>query len=67
MPSLAGSLADPSLWPRDAAGTGLLLVVRGRQACALARPEEWRTVREVLAEAGKRTPELRMPAEPVAP
>lgn len=65
--ALADSLADPALWPRDAEDTGLLLVVRNWQAYALARPEEWRTAREVLAEAERRTPELRVLVEPVAP
>lgn len=65
--ALADGLADPALWPRDAEDRGLLLVVRGWQAYALARPEEWHTAREVLAEAERRTPELRVLVEPVAP
>lgn len=65
--ALADSLADPGVWPREAADTGLLLVVRGWQAYALARPEEWQTAREVFAGAEERTPELSVLIEPVAP
>ncbi len=37
---------------------GLLIVVRGWRPYADARPEEWRTAEEVLAEAADRTPAL---------
>ncbi|MEU6406515.1 barstar family protein [Streptomyces sp. NPDC046985] len=56
--ALADSLGDPSLWPAPGAERGLLLVVRGWQAYAEAAPGEWRTAREVFAEAADRTPEL---------
>lgn len=56
--ALADSLADPSVWPEDAAGRGLLLVVAGWRAYAEARPEEWRIAREVFTGAADRTPGL---------
>ncbi|MFC8713703.1 MULTISPECIES: barstar family protein [unclassified Streptomyces] len=56
--ALADSLGDPSVWPKDAAGRGLLLVVVGWRSYAEARPEEWRTAREVFAQASQRTPAL---------
>ncbi|MFF4836808.1 barstar family protein [Streptomyces sp. NPDC001315] len=56
--ALADSLCDHSVWPEDAVEKGLLLVVRGWEAYAEARPEEWKTAREVFAEAADRTPAL---------
>ncbi|WP_055492898.1 barstar family protein [Streptomyces sp. TP-A0356] len=56
--ALADSLTDRTVWPREAAEKGLLLVVRGWQQYAKARPDEWETAREVFSEAVDRTPEL---------
>ncbi|MEU0603080.1 barstar family protein [Streptomyces sp. NPDC006393] len=56
--ALADSLSDRTVWPRTADERGLLLVVRGWRAYAEANPDEWRTVREVFAEAADRTPTL---------
>ncbi|MEU5091904.1 barstar family protein [Streptomyces sp. NPDC021356] len=56
--ALADSLADPSVWPKEAAGRGLLLVVRGWRAYAAGRPEEWRIAEDVFAQAADRTPAL---------
>ncbi|MFE9451479.1 barstar family protein [Streptomyces sp. NPDC006739] len=53
--ALADSLSDLSVWPREAAGRGLLLVVRGWRGYATARPEEWEIAREVFATAADRT------------
>jgi hypothetical protein len=56
--ALADSLADDTVWPAPAVERGLLLVVRGWQPYATARPEEWETAREVFAEAADRMPGL---------
>ncbi|MGJ5750186.1 barstar (barnase inhibitor) [Streptomyces puniciscabiei] len=53
--ALLDSLSDPSVWPREAADRGLLLVVTGWRPYADGRPEEWRMAREVLTEAADRT------------
>ncbi len=54
--ALADSLSDRAVWPEDADGRGLLLVVRGWRAYADARPQEWTTAQEVFAEAAERAP-----------
>ncbi|MGW3497256.1 barstar family protein [Streptomyces sp. NPDC001020] len=56
--ALADSLADPTVWPAGAAEKGLLLVVRGWQPYAKARPGEWEIAQEVFSEAVDRTPGL---------
>src|SRR5690242_15475704 len=56
--ALTDSLADPSVWPPDAAGRGLIVVVTGWQAYAEARRQEWATAREVFTEASGREPLL---------
>lgn len=56
--ALADSLSDPSVWPPDAAGQGLLVVVTGWRAYASARPHEWTTAEEIFTEASGRTPLL---------
>ncbi|MFB7506600.1 barstar family protein [Streptomyces broussonetiae] len=56
--ALADSLTDHTVWPEGAVEQGLLVVVRGWQPYAKARPEEWRTAQEVFTEAGDRTPSL---------
>ncbi|CUW27156.1 MULTISPECIES: barstar family protein [Streptomyces] len=56
--ALADSLSDHTVWPEGAVEQGLLIVVRGWRPYADARPEEWRTAEEVLAEAADRTPAL---------
>ncbi|GGY77506.1 hypothetical protein GCM10010300_21850 [Streptomyces olivaceoviridis] len=49
--ALADSLSDPSVWPRQAEGSGLLVVVRGWEGYARERPQEWETAQEVFAQA----------------
>jgi RNAse (barnase) inhibitor barstar len=56
--ALADSLSDHTVWPEGAVERGLLIVVRGWQAYAEARPQEWRTAQEVFTEAVDRTPSL---------
>jgi barstar (barnase inhibitor) len=56
--ALLDSLADPGVWPADAARRGLLVVVRNWRPYAEARPDEWRTARDVFAEAADREPGL---------
>ncbi|MEV2215233.1 barstar family protein [Streptomyces sp. NPDC050997] len=56
--ALADSLCDHTVWPGEAVEKGLLIVVRNWQPYANARPDEWRTAREVFAEAADRTPAL---------
>ncbi|MFI5686149.1 barstar family protein [Streptomyces sp. NPDC051636] len=56
--ALADSLCDLSVWPEEAVGKGLLVVVRGWQAYAKARPEEWETAQEVFSHAVGLTPSL---------
>lgn len=55
--ALADSLADPSVWPAEAAD-GLLVVVRNWQPYAKARPEEWEIAQEVFSAAVDRAPSL---------
>ncbi|WP_073945747.1 barstar family protein [Streptomyces kebangsaanensis] len=47
--ALADSLGDETLWPAEAVERGMLIVVRGWQAYAQARPEEWEIAEEVFA------------------
>ncbi|MFG2355226.1 barstar family protein [Streptomyces sp. NPDC048521] len=56
--ALADSLSDHTVWPEGAVERGLLIVVRGWQAYAEERPQEWRTAQEVFTEAVKRTDSL---------
>ncbi|MEU1705617.1 barstar family protein [Streptomyces sp. NPDC005706] len=56
--ALADSLSDLSVWPEEAGGRGLLLVVRDWQAYAEARPEEWETAQEVFSHAMRVMPAL---------
>ncbi|MFH8341630.1 barstar family protein [Streptomyces sp. AM6-12] len=56
--ALLDSLGDPSVWPAEAAGRGLLLVVTEWEPYAQARPDEWRVAREVFTEASERTAPL---------
>ena len=56
--ALVDSLSDRAVWPDGAVERGLLIVVRGWQGYAAARPEEWATARDVFAEAAGRTPSL---------
>jgi hypothetical protein len=56
--ALADSLADPSVWPGEAAERGVLLLVRGWRGYAEARPDEWAVAEEVFAEATDRGPGL---------
>ncbi|GGW50882.1 hypothetical protein GCM10010503_29880 [Streptomyces lucensis JCM 4490] len=56
--ALADSLGDRTVWPEGAVERGLLIVVRDWEPYAGARPAEWRTAREVFAEAVDRTAAL---------
>ncbi|MES4892603.1 barstar family protein [Streptomyces sp. NPDC096012] len=56
--ALADSLSDHTVWPAGAVERGLLIVVRGWQPYAEARPGEWRTAQDVLGEAVDRTAAL---------
>ncbi|OIK00584.1 barstar family protein [Streptomyces colonosanans] len=56
--ALADLLADHTMWPGDAAEKGLLLVVRGWQPYAKARPGEWETAQEVFSQAVDQAPGL---------
>ncbi|WP_031174471.1 barstar family protein [Streptomyces durhamensis] len=56
--ALVDSLSDHGVWPEGAVEQGLLIVVRGWQPYAEARPGEWRTAQDVFAEAVDRTPTL---------
>jgi hypothetical protein len=56
--ALADSLTDRTVWPEDAAGEGLLVVVRNWQPYATARPDEWGVARDVFTEAVGREPRL---------
>ncbi|MFI5975840.1 barstar family protein [Streptomyces sp. NPDC051452] len=56
--ALADSLADHTVWPEGAVERGLLILIRGWQPYAEARPGEWRTAQEVFGEAVDRTPSL---------
>ncbi|MCF3135278.1 MULTISPECIES: barstar family protein [Streptomyces] len=56
--ALADSLADPSVWPPEAAERGLLVVVTGWRQYAGARPEEWDVAQDVFAEASRKEARL---------
>ncbi|KMS92867.1 MULTISPECIES: barstar family protein [Streptomyces] len=56
--ALADSLSDPSVWPAEAEGRGLLVVVRGWEGYATERPQEWETAREVFTQAMRVMPSL---------
>ncbi|MGX1549293.1 barstar family protein [Streptomyces adustus] len=56
--ALADSLSDLSVWPEEAGGRGLVIVVRGWRAYAEARPGEWGTAQDVFAQAADAQPEL---------
>jgi RNAse (barnase) inhibitor barstar len=56
--ALADSLSDVSVWPEEAGGKGLLVVVRHWQAYAAARPQEWETAQEVFSHATRVMPAL---------
>ncbi|MBX7554456.1 barstar family protein [Streptomyces sp. NPDC004232] len=56
--ALADSLSDHTVWPEGAVEQGLLIVVRGWQPYAEARPKEWRIAQDVFTEAVDRTPSL---------
>ncbi|GGW19612.1 hypothetical protein GCM10018980_57580 [Streptomyces capoamus] len=56
--ALADSMSDPSVWPEEAGGGGLLVVVRGWEGYAERRPQEWETAREVFAQAVRVMPAL---------
>jgi hypothetical protein len=56
--ALADSLSDPGGWPEGAAEQGLLVVVRGWQPYAKARPQEWEVARDVFTDAATREPAL---------
>ncbi|MHC3471714.1 barstar family protein [Streptomyces sp. 7R007] len=62
--ALADSLSDHTVWPEGAVEQGLLIVVRGWQPYATARPDEWETARDVFAEAVDRTPALTVKLAP---
>jgi hypothetical protein len=49
--ALADSLTDRTVWPEEAVGRGLLVVVRNWQPYAKARPDEWATAQAVFADA----------------
>ncbi|MGW7529368.1 barstar family protein [Streptomyces sp. NPDC054783] len=56
--ALADSLGDHTVWPEGAVERGLLIVVRNWRPYAEARPDEWRIVQEVFAEAADHTSAL---------
>jgi hypothetical protein len=56
--ALTDSLRDPSVWPPEAVGRGLLIVVTGWQGYARSRPDEWETARRVFADASADEPAL---------
>ncbi|MFI2201352.1 barstar family protein [Streptomyces sp. NPDC020192] len=56
--ALADSLSDLSVWPEEAGGKGLLVVVTDWQAYAKARPQEWETAQEVFSHAMRVMPSL---------
>ncbi|WP_225836695.1 barstar family protein [Streptomyces sp. NK08204] len=56
--ALADSLGDETLWPAGAVERGMLVVVRGWQAYAKARPEEWRIAQEVFSASVGGSPPL---------
>ncbi|MEU0971017.1 barstar family protein [Streptomyces sp. NPDC005917] len=56
--ALSDSLRDPSVWPPEAVDRGLLLVVTDWQGYARTRPDEWKTARDVLAQAAADEPGL---------
>ncbi|MFE7856988.1 barstar family protein [Streptomyces sp. NPDC057403] len=60
--ALADVLSDPGVWPEEAAGSGLLVVVRNWRPYAEARPEEWRTALDVFTHASPATVALALGA-----
>ncbi|MER7185252.1 barstar family protein [Streptomyces hyaluromycini] len=56
--ALTDSLRDPSVWPPEAVGRGLLVVVTGWQGYARTRPDEWETARRVFTDASADEPAL---------
>ncbi|MET9911315.1 barstar family protein [Streptomyces sp. NPDC006476] len=53
--ALADVLSDPGVWPEEAAGRGLLVVVHNWRPYAEARPDEWETALDVFAHASAAT------------
>ncbi|MEU9392087.1 barstar family protein [Streptomyces sp. NPDC048324] len=60
--ALADVLSDPGVWPEEAAGKGLLVVVRNWRPYAEARPEEWETAVDVFTHASGATVALALGA-----
>ncbi|MFJ9724503.1 barstar family protein [Streptomyces sp. NPDC101209] len=60
--ALADVLSDPGVWPEEAAGRGLLVVVRNWRPYAEARPEEWETAVDVFTHASAATVALALGA-----
>ncbi len=60
--ALADVLSDPGVWPEEAAGKGLLVVVRNWRPYAEARPEEWETAVDVFTHASAATVALALGA-----
>ncbi|MER8009149.1 MULTISPECIES: barstar family protein [unclassified Streptomyces] len=60
--ALADVLSDPGVWPEDAAGKGLLVVVRNWRPYAEARPDEWETAVDVFTHASAATVALALGA-----
>ncbi|MFH9085188.1 barstar family protein [Streptomyces sp. NPDC017673] len=56
--ALADSLSDPSVWPEEAEGRGLLVVVGGWEGYAKERPQEWETAQAVFTQAMSVAPAL---------
>ncbi|MFE0513020.1 barstar family protein [Streptomyces sp. NPDC058964] len=56
--ALADSLSDPTVWPPDTDGRGLLVVVTGWREYADTRPDEWAVALEVFTQASEREPLL---------
>ncbi|MER6078831.1 barstar family protein [Streptomyces sp. NPDC001833] len=56
--ALTDSLRDPSVWPPEAVGRGLLIVVTGWRGYARTRPDEWETARRVFTDASADEPAL---------
>ncbi|MEU6199018.1 barstar family protein [Streptomyces sp. NPDC047061] len=62
--ALTESLGDTSLWPPEAVGRGLLVVVTGWQGYARTRPDEWETARRVFTDASADEPALTVTLAP---
>ncbi|MGW3142503.1 barstar family protein [Streptomyces sp. NPDC001139] len=60
--ALADVLSDPGVWPEEATGKGLLVVVRNWRPYAEARPEEWETAVDVFTHASAATVALALGA-----